>query len=304
MKRIVIVFIGLLYSFNVLANSHNIVATVNGLPITDYDLKERKNIVRIVNNVDVVSQSDNIALTSAALDSLVEEQLLFQYANRIKKMPTDEQVKSALASIEKNNGLPIGGLNEVIREKGGSIESLRNKIRADIIKMSIMSQLAEGLNITSKEIEVAVLNGIKKDAQIDAIIFTSYNKDIDTYKEMLKLQKKLKSCCEIEEKQYEHIASLQKINCRLSALDTTFKIIIQDLAVNKASKVFEACDGFKIVLLCNKTIDNISNKENELVVDFLTNKKVTQKASKIFSDLKRTAVIEKFNKIIGMECDD
>jgi hypothetical protein len=68
--------------------------------------------------------------------------------------------------------------------------------------------------------------------------------------------------------------------------------LAKDLKPGVASSVFEMEDGFKIMLVCNKEIIGLTNEDNNYLVNFLSNKKLSGQAQKIFNDMRKRAYIK------------
>ena len=109
---------------------------------------------------------------------------------------------------------------------------------------------------------------------------------------MYGLQKRLTNCHDIKESLYKDFSTLEIVNQNLSTLDSTLQTILKDLNTGEKSSVFEMQDGFKLILMCNKKIVNITLDENNYVVNLLTNKKMSQKAQKYFEDMRKKAYIK------------
>jgi hypothetical protein len=274
------------------AESQKIVALVNNEPITLYEFQSRKKMIMILNNVkDVTSSNIEKQLNKISLNSLIEDELLYQHSKKVGAKISEEEINSAIASIEERNKMPRGHLINTLKSNM-VVESFRAQVKAELIKSNILSYMSKSINVTPREIDSLILSNDAKDVKISAKVFTSTNKDSATMKKMHELRKNLKNCKTIKDSLYKDFANLDIIDENLSALDNQSQTIIKDLNIGESSNVFETTESFKLILLCNKTIDTMSDEENNYVVNLLTNKKMSQKAKKFFSDMRKRAYIQ------------
>jgi hypothetical protein len=277
---------------NVNAESQKIVALVNNEPITLYECQSRKKMIMVLNNVrDLTSSDAEKQINKLALNSLIEDELLRQHARKVGAKISEEEINSAISSIEERNKMPKGYLLTTLKNNM-VLDSFRSQIRSELIKANIVSYLSKSINVTPKEINSLILSNNAKDVKISAKVFTSKDKEPTTMKKMYGLKKKLKDCTNIKDSLYKNFADLDIIDGNLSALDTQSQTIIKDLSAGDSSNIFETKEGFRVILVCNKVIDKMSDEESNYVVNFLTNQKMSQKAKKFFSDMRKRAYVQ------------
>lgn len=272
----------------------HIIALVNDDPITSYEFENRKRMLMKLNNIQNPDTSTSKELNNYALQTLIDESILVQHAEKVGGKVTPEEILEAIHSIEKKNNMPAGHLMKLFSDKTIE-ESFKSQIRAELIKMNILSHLSKSVTISPKEIDVAILTSNSKDIKISAKIFTSKSKDKDTFSKMNNLQKQLKNCEIAKKVNYEKFANYVEVDENLSALEPQTQTVIKDLNQNQASRVFETHDGFKVAIVCGKEFQGISAEENTHITNFLTNKKVSQKAQKFFDNLRKKAYIKVLN---------
>ncbi|WP_341764593.1 SurA N-terminal domain-containing protein [Candidatus Tisiphia endosymbiont of Beris chalybata] len=267
----------------------NIVALVNNAPITLNEFQARKHMIMALNDIRNLSSEQEHQLDSVVMKGLIDEALLSQTTqNKI----SEGEVKEAISTIEQRHKMSRGQLIEFLKSKGVDIDSYKSQIRAEIIKTHILSGLTKSITVSPKEINTIILAANEKDAEISAQIFTSKNKEARTLQRMYNLQKRLKNCDTVKQSLYSDFATVETINQKLSDLDSTMQTILRDLNIEEKSSVFETKDGFKIILMCNKKVLNITPDESNYILNFLTNKKISQKAQKFLDDLHKKAYIK------------
>lgn len=289
-KKLLLIFI-MLVSSTVMAGQ-DIAALVNDEPITNYELQARKKMLMVLNNIKNADSNIMNQINNAALNSLIEEELLSQHAKKTGQKISSEDIDRAIESIDQRNNRPKGALLSFLKAGGVDVENFRSQIKSELIKMNLMSYLSRTVAVSPKEIDTIILDSNQKDAKIVAKIFTSLNKESKTLKSMYNLQKHSKTCANLKETSYNKFANVTEVNGNFSNLDPQLQSLVKDLRVNHSSSVFETEDGFRFVLLCEKEIISLTAEENMYVNNFLVNKKMSQKAQKFFSDLKKKAYIK------------
>ncbi|WP_342259908.1 SurA N-terminal domain-containing protein [Candidatus Tisiphia endosymbiont of Metellina segmentata] len=272
------------------AELSNIVALVNNEPITLHEFLARKHMIMALNNINNPDSQTDKQLDKMAINSVIDDLLLYQSVNG--KKSSDSELNESIETIEQRNKMAKGQLIQLLKSKSVDINSFKSQIGAEIIKMNILSSISRSVAISAKEVDAIILATNSKDAEVSAQIFTSKDKQDKTLQKMYGLQKRLTNCHDIKESLYKDFSTLEIVNQNLSTLDSTLQTILKDLNTGEKSSVFEMQDGFKLILMCNKKIVNITLDENNYVVNLLTNKKMSQKAQKYFEDMRKKAYIK------------
>ncbi|MDR0329920.1 MAG: SurA N-terminal domain-containing protein [Rickettsia sp.] len=272
------------------AELSNIVALVNNEPITLHEFLARKHMIMALNNINNPDSQTDKQLDKMAINSVIDDLLLYQSVNG--KKSSDSELNESIETIEQRNKMAKGQLMQLLKSKSVDINSFKSQIGAEIIKMNILSSISRSVAISAKEVDAIILATNSKDAEVSAQIFTSKDKQDKTLQKMYGLQKRLTNCHDIKESLYKDSSTLEIVNQNLSTLDSTLQTILKDLNTGEKSSVFEMQDGFKLILMCNKKIVNITLDENNYVVNLLTNKKMSQKAQKYFEDMRKKAYIK------------
>lgn len=292
MKKYIIVFFFLIVTQS-FASVQKIVAIVNDDPITLSELNERARLIAFFSNVSPDDHNQNIAIRKLALENLIDEQLLFQQEKTLGIKIDEQSIDNGITNIEDSNKMSKGQLALILQENNISNRSFRNKVKCDILKSRIFSEvLLHGVTINSNDLEAVILNRVAKDAEMTLKIFSAIGVDQKSYNKMRDLGKKIKNCNLPKAASYKDIASLEEVNLKFSKLDPQMKNIVRTLKVGSHSGVIKIQDRFKIVMVCGRKIDKVSDKENNYLVNFLTNKKLTLKLKKYQEDLRKKAYIK------------
>lgn len=291
MKKLLSVFL-LLISFDAIAKMPDIVAVVNDKPVTLYEFEARRKMVIIHNNIDTSNPTVNNRLNYDVLNALIEEELLNQYAEKVGGKISEAEVANAISIIEERNKMPAGQMIPYLKNQGINIDSFKAQLRGELIKYNIISSLSNSVSVSPKEFDVAIINAAAKDFDISAWIFTSKNNDNKTYAELQKLKKYLVSCKNIDGKMYKDFATGEKFQGRISALPIKTQSIVKDVDAGVASSIYEEEGQFKVALVCEKNVAELSGQDQTQIKAFLSNKKMSKKAEKFFKDMKARAYIK------------
>nr|WP_016926472.1 SurA N-terminal domain-containing protein [Rickettsia conorii] len=289
--RKLLLILTVFFTFNVAqASLPNIVASVNDEPITLNEFRARKKMIMALNNVESLTPAQDKQLSDLALKSLIDESLLFQYAGD-REIP-QEEIENAIKSIEDRNKMPHGSLLQYLKSRSVNPDSFISQIKSELIKMNILSSLSRSVQVSNKEIDVAILSSDQKDVEISMQVFTSKDGGNKAFTQMNNLKNRLKKCADVKKSLYDNFATMQIITDKLSKIEGVKQTIVKDLTPDKASNVFEVKNKFEITLVCSKKILNVNEDENNYVVNFLTNKKISQKAQKMFANMRKKAAIK------------
>lgn len=160
-----LLIITVFFTFNVAqASLTSIVASVNDKPITLNEFHARKKMIMALNNIENLTADQDKQLNDLAINSLIDESLLFQYAGD-REIPQDE-IDNAIKSIEDRNKMAHGSLLQYLKNKSVNPESFILQIKSELIKMNILSSLSRSVQVSNKEIDVAILSSDQKDVEI------------------------------------------------------------------------------------------------------------------------------------------
>lgn len=280
-----------LFSFsNAFAALPDILALVNDHPITKYEFESRRDLIIKLNNIDVSDPIIKKRINDDSLNLLIEEELLGQYAEKINAPIDDEDINEAIASIERKNNMPKGGMKKYLHSLGVSSDSFRNQIKSELIKQNIVGSLSSTISVAPGEIDLAMVNNYKN-YNVEAWVFTSHADSDIARKKMQQLRKRLSNCDKVEEKLYADFADAERFDRKLVDLPEYTQSVVLDTKVGNKSSIFKQNDKLKMVFVCKKE-NGISDKDLNNVKSFISNHKMSRKFMKFFKDLKTRSDIK------------
>lgn len=142
------------------ANSFGIAATVNKSAISDNDVNERIKLIFASSGVRNTPENRKQAYPQA-LNSLIEEQLQIQEAERQNFPVEDEEVEAGFAAMAQQNSMTAEQFEGVIKQKGIPKGTLFQKIKAQIAWRNVITKvLRPQIDVTENDV-MARLNRMK-----------------------------------------------------------------------------------------------------------------------------------------------
>ena len=290
MNKLLCLFL-ILFSATAFAKMPDIIALVNDKPITKYDLETRKQMARVLNNIDSSDPSLEARLNSDIINILIEEELLNQHAQKVGGTISEEEINQSIETIEQRNNMSKGGMRTYLVEKNVDIDSFRKQIKGELLKHNIINSLSRSVSVSPTELDVAIINSGNQDLNVEAWVFTSRKSEDKDLRNMQLLKKRLIACDKVVDKLYVEFADGEKFDRKLLEMPVKTQSIILDTKVGSSSSIYKEDDKFKMVLVCKKNTD-VSNGDLNKLKSFLSNKKMSKKAVKFFRDLRSQAYVK------------
>lgn len=290
MKNFFVIIIVALCSFNnVLATDKDVVAMVNGQPITRYQLNNRTKLIINTQNMTFDNSAKRDAFDKQIINQLVEEELIKKASQGFGIEVKDEMVNAAIASLEKQNNLPKGYMIPILREHGLSVESYKDKITSDIIRGRIFSILASDVTVTENEAKNVLLNSKGAKPKIHVGVFSLTNDSSMALTKMENLRRSLmKSDLTKLSLQDKGDVDLQEFT-DYSKLTSYNKLMLQDTNKGSVSTIYKENDQYKLMVVLEK--DFSDTKKVTIIKDNLKMQKAERKYNFFVKNLHNKADI-------------
>lgn len=133
-----------------------IVASVNDDAITDFDIDARSRLLLASSNSNKSTAELN-RVKRAALNELIDERLKLQEAKRLGIEATENEIKAAISTIEKNNKKQPGGIFQELTQLGVPIDTFVQRIKATVVWRKVLRRrVVPEVKIASAEVKDAV----------------------------------------------------------------------------------------------------------------------------------------------------
>lgn len=135
-----------------------IAAIVNEDAISVYDLLARLRMVILTSNLPDTAQTRN-SIAPRVLRSLIDERLQIQEARKLSIGIDESEVSSSIEILERELGMPDGGIKKVLTDAKIPYTALEGQIRAQIAWRKVVSlRLRPTIQVGEGEIETYLAN--------------------------------------------------------------------------------------------------------------------------------------------------
>lgn len=135
------------------AEINRIAAVVNDEAITVLDLQMRVRLAQVTSNIPDTPEVRQ-RLASQVLRKMIEERLMVQEGKRLKVSVTKDEVVKHVALVEKQNRMPEGNLERVLKQAGLPMSVLYRQIEADLSWVKVLRQgMAGQVKISEDEVK-------------------------------------------------------------------------------------------------------------------------------------------------------
>ena len=143
-----------------------IVASVNDDAITDFDIDARARLLLAASNAQPNAASISRASRSA-LDELIDERLKLQEAKRLNIGATDDEIKTAVRTIEKNNNKAPGGIFQDLTQLGVPIDTFIERIKASVVWRKLLrTRVLPQVKVAQAEVKDAIERAENSDGKV------------------------------------------------------------------------------------------------------------------------------------------
>jgi peptidyl-prolyl cis-trans isomerase SurA len=118
------------------AQGQNIVAFVNGEPITALDVEQRTRILEAMTRKRPTRQE--------AIEELVNDKVKLRQAARLDVEVSDAAVDRAYGMMGRQGGQGVSGLNAALKQAGIEERAFKSKLRADLAWREVLQKMSPG----------------------------------------------------------------------------------------------------------------------------------------------------------------
>lgn len=157
MRRVLLALVAVFFLCPVAwAGQFGIVAEVDDRIVTNYDLKNRIDI--IVHSANLPNnQATKEKLMPQALQTLINERLQQMEGERLEISVSDNELSRAIAELESQNKIPKGGFYNFVQQQGLSKSAVTEQIRGQILWQKIVAKtITPKIKVTNDEIADAI----------------------------------------------------------------------------------------------------------------------------------------------------
>lgn len=248
------------FCISVNAYFDKVIMTVNDHPITQKDLKDRIDLILVLNNINEKSITPQQAeeIKRAAIESLIGDVILEEQMSSFDIVLDEDAVRARIADIETARGFGDDYFAKLFKKHNLQYKNFLQRVKTDMIKEAIMNRMASQNRATQSQVEdISGIAGLK-DFAIKAKIFTAGTDKSSASK--LRALKSRTFVCDGIKNVYQNM-QVENIEGKLSELDPILVSIIKSLKIGEVSNPFEHKGGLGSMLLCTRAA--INNPEQD-----------------------------------------
>lgn len=277
-----------------------IVAVVNGKPITSYDLRQRQALMRLTGVRGNVRQM--------ALDELIDDAVRLAEADRYQVSASDAQVDRAIAGIAQRVKLSPSKLKQALGQSGVNINTLRDRLRAQIAFNSLTrARFRTSGRVSEQELVAALLKDDERENTIETTLYTLEQITIalpdQPSQQRLRranaraedLRKRFTSCRDgVNIARKTRNVVVKPFGKRLApTLTPQVRAALEGVPVGRLSKPIQAPRGLVMFAVCDKETQRSTNAAMKEIEPTMEQERGLQFSQQYLRQLRRDAVIER-----------
>ena len=283
------------YGRDVRATNVEIVAMVDGEPITSYELGQRVKLLKALMSMhgEKINEEE---LRHNTLMEMVGDRLKIAEARKYNVTADKDDMNDAKKRMERYIGLEEGRLKEFITELGIEEKVVDDEVRADVIWMKFVFSVLRGyINVSDSEVNLFVDN-LKNEPHFEYNLVPMLLK-AGEYGDVASDVRNIDDCAEFKKfaKSRGMSGSGEAINIRDDQMEAGMKDKISKTAVNSSINVRSKSTGNETVFfVCGKepySVD-INDEKRAALKETLYRSKLDAFANKYLDKIQKTAVIE------------
>jgi peptidyl-prolyl cis-trans isomerase SurA len=281
------------------AVAQQVVAFVNGDPITAFDLDQRIKLNSLGGQKPPARQD--------VLDELVNEKIKMHLLKRFVFEVSDKEVEESYATMARRMRLNSQQLTELLAKAGVGPATLKARIKADVVWGAVVrGKFQSSLQINEKELHVALAsrnkdekNTVGYEYSLRPILFIvprgAAENAIETRrKEADALRSRFQSCDDgiAFARQLKDVAVREPITRTSADLTPQLREILDGIAVGKLTTPETTQQGIEMFALCGKKQTKVDAAGMKELREEMFSEQFQAHAKRFLNELRRTAMIE------------
>jgi peptidyl-prolyl cis-trans isomerase SurA len=138
--------IGLVFAGGTITHAQQVVALVNGVPVTELDIAQRSKLEQLSTQKPPPRQE--------VLNSLIDEILELREAKRFEIDPPEAEIQRSYSNVAQRMGIDSQKLTEVLNHAGASETTLKTRLRAQMAWAALVrGRFKASLEIADTDVE-------------------------------------------------------------------------------------------------------------------------------------------------------
>jgi len=281
------------------AAAQQVVAFVNGSPITTYDIEQRSKFVQLSTHKTPSRQE--------VLDALIDETIKIQEAQRYSMDAPAADLDRAMAAMSGRTGMSLEQFTQALAGHGVGIQTIKSRLRADIAwNQLVRARFPATLSIEEKEIrDVVEKKGgegetVSFDYRLRQILFIvpkgSPQSVVEArMREAEALRGRFENCEDgvAFARSLRDVAVRDPVRRSSADLPENLRQVLNSTPVGKLTKPEVSSQGVAVFALCEKRENTTDTPQKRAVRNELFNSRFEAQSKRYLAELRRSAMIEK-----------
>ncbi len=255
----ILILLLIMLPLRLLATKIEIIADVNGEPISNLDIEKRINFINSLFGTQSINQKE---AKPRILRELIDEIIIINEAERLSiKLSNEELDNAIILFLTQSFKLKANEVDQYIKKHNIDPSILRKQIKCRLLWSKIIEvRIAPFINISDKEVDDVKRQTEKPDYLITFQEFIIPDqKDKDVYGIAKDLVKKLR-----DSNNPESSIKMRKATVNLSQLKNKLKSVLERLETDDIAGPFSFSEGYSIIKVIDKVQLNYALLESTL----------------------------------------
>ena len=280
-------------------HAQTVVVMVNGEPITGMDIEQRSKLIVMTTNKQPSRQD--------VINELIDEKVKIKEAKRFGVDPGVSDVDQSYAQMAQRMRLSANQLTEVLEKRGVRPETLRSRIKADMVWGSLVrGRFKESLQVGERDVATAVRGSGVENLEVEAseykmqpvVLIVPRGSPDEAYQQRKKeaetLRERVTSCADANN-YFKSMrgAAVRDIVTKTSAdLPEALRDLLEKTPVGHLTPPERTKQGIEMVALCERNKKMIDTPKKREIRDKMFVEKYEAKSKSYLQEVRKAAMIE------------
>jgi peptidyl-prolyl cis-trans isomerase SurA len=281
------------------ASAQQVVALVNGTPITNLDVEHRAKFIQL--------STKKPASRREALDSLIDEILEINEAKRFSIEAPDSDIENSYAGVATRMGIDKAKLTQLLVAGGASDDTLKRRLRAQLVWTNLVrGRYKSSMEVGDKDVEAQLRqnpekmkNDIGYEYVMRPVVFIvprgSPEAAYDNRKRDAEaLRARFQNCNDgiIFARALEDVAVRDQVSKYSADLAQQLREILESTAIGHLTPPETTAEGVQMFAICAKRETKSDTPEMREIREQMLQQKFGAQAKRYLESLRRAAMIE------------
>ncbi|MFG1347806.1 peptidylprolyl isomerase [Xanthobacter autotrophicus DSM 431] len=276
------------------ARAQQIIVIVNGDPITTYDVAQRQKLHELVERKSITAKE--------SLESLIDERIKIQQANRLKMDVDQKDVDKLFAQVAERSGRTAEQLSASFKQQGLDDRTFKQKLLADYVWGQYVRSRSNNVNVRDADVFAALQKRgettlISTEYTLVPIVFVvprNANTHGSRLAEANAFKGRFTSCEEglPAAKALKEVVVKQPVSRLSSEIPTALRQVLDKTEVGRLTPPEVSQSGVETFAMCGKREVRGESSQKREVKDELTTAQFTADSKRFLGELRKQALIE------------